>query len=112
MKDTTCNGWTNWETWITSLWLDNDQCLYAALRDMAESAFDRALSPDAGLSAAADVLKDWYDNEVDILLNKGISGKPVDAGLFMDILNAHSREVAWYEIAQHMLEEYVESLRD
>lgn len=105
MKDTTCNGWTNWETWITSLWLDNDQCLYAALRDMAESAFDRALSPDAGLSAAADVLKDWYDNEVDILLDSR-------ASLFMDILNAHSREVAWYEIAQHMLEEYVESLRD
>ena len=26
--DTTCNGWSNWETWNANLWLNNDELTY------------------------------------------------------------------------------------
>lgn len=28
MVDEKYNGWTNWDTWATGLWLDNEQNLY------------------------------------------------------------------------------------
>lgn len=28
------NGWTNFETWLIALWLDNDETLYKGIRDV------------------------------------------------------------------------------
>jgi len=30
MTNQTYNGWTNWATWNTALWMDNDEGLYRA----------------------------------------------------------------------------------
>ena len=35
MADNTYNGWTNWETWIVNVWIDNDQKLSEYVGDMA-----------------------------------------------------------------------------
>ena len=71
------NGWTNYETWLTALWIDNDRYLAEELQ-----------------GASAETLKDWYHHQIDVLFPQG-------DGLFSDILNAHSREVNWEEIAEH-----------
>jgi len=34
-NENTYNGWTNYETWVTALWLDNDQASYAYWRAVA-----------------------------------------------------------------------------
>jgi hypothetical protein len=32
------NGWTNYETWVTALWIDNDQNSYNYRNELAEQA--------------------------------------------------------------------------
>tara|TARA_Y100000004_G_scaffold39945_1_gene43130 strand:+ start:175 stop:447 length:273 start_codon:yes stop_codon:yes gene_type:complete len=38
MTDTTYNGWTNYETWNASLWIENDQFLYNTAKACIEYA--------------------------------------------------------------------------
>ena len=33
-NDETYNGWTNYPTWVTTLWMDNDEGTYNALRSL------------------------------------------------------------------------------
>ena len=33
LTDTTYNGWTNYETWNVSLWLQNDEFLYSLAQE-------------------------------------------------------------------------------
>lgn len=75
------NGWTNYETWLTALWIDNDEYLMEEMR-----------------GAPAEQIKDWYEARVDEMFPHGDN-------LFSDILNAHKREVNWAEIAEHFEEE-------
>ena len=50
------NGWTNWETWNTHLWMTNDQELYSVARGIVERG------TTLGLSATAEVLRDWWND--------------------------------------------------
>ena len=96
------NGWTNYATWLTHLWIDNDTALYTSLRDLMETYVDNARSlrvrdaRDKALRQSAELLEDWFTNEAGVLTEE----RP---GLFTDILNAHARKVDWDEIAEHML---------
>jgi len=33
LTDTTCNGWTNYQTWNVALWISNQQGLYNLARE-------------------------------------------------------------------------------
>lgn len=39
-NDKTYNGWTNYETWLVNLWIQNDQALHAALHADVVNADD------------------------------------------------------------------------
>ena len=39
LTDTTFNGWTNYETWNVSLWLQNDEGLYHMARMYREHGY-------------------------------------------------------------------------
>ena len=41
MTDTTYNGWTNWETWCASLWINNEEQLYRTARIYGHSGYDK-----------------------------------------------------------------------
>lgn len=86
-KVTNYNGWTNYETWNVALWIDNDRGLADEVTSMARrqtktyelgqeiKGFIEELCPDLG------------------------------ASMFADLLNASLREVNWYEIAEHYIDQ-------
>ena len=99
-KDTTYNGWTNYETWAVALWIDNEQ--YTAERAL-EMAREYASEPNINKLTGRDqtayqlgkALREWV--EEDMLPGLG------DASLQADLIGAAVSEVNWYEIAEHYL---------
>ena len=84
------NGWTNYETWIVKLWIDNEEGSYNYWREEAEhfSQNDNVY----GLSKA--------------LESEHSEALPELQGFASDLLNAAMSEVNWYEIAQSMIDDY------
>tara|TARA_R110000824_G_scaffold4601_4_gene22149 strand:+ start:571 stop:891 length:321 start_codon:yes stop_codon:yes gene_type:complete len=86
------NGWTNWETWVVNLWMDNDQELYDHYGKMARvkvSKDKRSASYKLSL-AIQEQVDDWMPH--------------LDNSLYLDLLNGAMREVNWIEIARHILD--------
>ena len=80
------NGWTNYETWVTNLWMDASQGSQEFWRDTArecESAYD-----------LGQAIKAYHDEFA-----------PETTGVFADLLGAALHSVNWTEIANHILDE-------
>jgi hypothetical protein len=90
-QDKTYNGWTNYETWLVNLWIQNDEDLYSQLHDMV-------VTVDT-LFAAKEILMAWMDNEYDTYVEHA------PHGLFQDLLRGALAEVDWYEIAKDWRDE-------
>ena len=101
------NGWTNYETWVTALWLDNDQATQDYWREVAREC--RGEAPEASQvnggswtveQAARYTLADRLKEEV-------TEGTPVtaEASVYADLLGAALQEVNWHEIAEHWLDD-------
>jgi len=105
-KDTTYNGWVNYETWAFALWWDNDEPLY---RERCEKARELWADAEENLRAycdrsqtariaMADWLKEWaQENAPDL-----------GACLWADLLGAAMSEVDYHEVADNCLSESVE----
>lgn len=109
MDGKTYNGWTNYETWVTALWLDNDAGSSAHWTEQARECWEAAprskqvrewefTQHDAATIDLAERLK----SEIHDLNPVG------DASLFADLMNAALSEVDWREIAAH----YVDQVAD
>lgn len=104
------NGWTNRETWLVKLWINNDQSTQEYWREAAGDAWEMSqpCSPNEFIltregnaqSMLAQRLRDEYDSE---------SEHPVfaaaDGSVYTDLLNAALSEVDWHGIAASLLEE-------
>lgn len=95
------NGWTNYETWLVNLWLDQDAGGY--WNEQAEEIYKRAkpsFSSDTQEQAAtrdlADALKESHEQEIE---EKELTG------FYADLMNAALSEVNWHEIAEHYINE-------
>ena len=85
------NGWTNWETWIVNVWMDNDQKLYGYFGDIArEEVLKNKESATYKLSTTLRKHFDEWTPEIE--------------GLYLDLLNGAMREINWHEIAGHLVE--------
>ncbi|TFH00636.1 MAG: hypothetical protein E4H14_19420 [Candidatus Thorarchaeota archaeon] len=89
------NGWTNYETWATVLWIGNDESAQMTVRDMVRE------NPEDGDLARA--IKEWVEDNMPEL--PGFNDNCFPMGLFTDFLNASIKETNFYEIAEKLREE-------
>ena|SRR3990172_6722400 len=92
------NGWTNYETWATALWIDNEESTYHERQALAQSFKQDEDDPDsvADVAGYAVRLCDWVQNEL---------MPDLGASLAADLLGAALSEINWHEIAESWLEE-------
>ena len=95
-NEKTYNGWNNYETWNTKLWLDNDEGTYNYIIETATTDFIDKEPYEFG-----DFIKGYVEELQD-------QEKQADFGLFTDLLNSALQEVDWTEIAESYLEEVKE----
>ena len=81
--ENTYNGWTNYETWLTHLWLTNDPGTDSAAREIAAE----------GTDALQEWVTDWVTESIPA------------SSLAADLIGAALCEVNWREIAESLLEE-------
>jgi hypothetical protein len=103
------NGWTNYETWLVKLWMDNEEGSQTYWREQAKEAlhnpgshFSAVLTKEECASAAlADSLMAAHEEALPELM----------AGFASDLLNAAMCEVNWSEIAQGLIDDVKEGAR-
>jgi hypothetical protein len=82
----TYNGWSNRETWLASLWLNNDgDAYYAVLQEAlreAGDAFDQA---------------DWLER----YMREQMEDEIEDACLMNDLLSTAFTRINWVEVIEH-----------
>ena len=81
----TYNGWSNRETWLVSLWLNNDPISY--------SMFSEALELDTDDLEKAQWLKKQIEVEMYDL--------PLEASLWCDLLGTALARVDWLEVIEN-----------
>jgi len=81
----TYNGWSNRETWLASLWLNNDQGSYEMLAEVlarSESDFKKA---------------EWLKSEIE----EEMYDLPLEASLWSDLLGTALTSVNWLEVIEN-----------
>jgi hypothetical protein len=97
----TYNGWANYETWVTKLWLDNDQGTSDYWNVRTDEIFQRSKADNIFTKSErarldlSDVLKSELEE----------SAPDLKASLWSDLLNAAMGEIDWREIANAYLED-------
>ena len=83
--NTTYNGWSNRETWVVNLWLNNEPYSYDMLQHIIK-AFDT-------VSEQAEERENYVRND-----DNSLTG---EASMWSDLLSTSLGRVNWYEIIQN-----------
>jgi len=101
------NGWTNYETWVVALRMDNDQGSYNAAREQAAEVLEQAtedhpeyLTPK---ERAVYILSETFKEE-----HEEANPLADAASVYSDLLGAALSEVNWHEIATNVIDEVSE----
>lgn len=96
------NGWTNYETWVVSLWMDNDEGAQSYWRDEAISALaDASRTESETLTAKEEAAQTLEDR----IKERHEEAQPEVSGVFADLINAALSEVNWREIAEKLVDD-------
>jgi hypothetical protein len=104
-EETRYNGWTNYETWLVKLWMDNEQGANDYWEELALECMANALdeeidnenAKDNARNSLAERLQDQHEDFVNELLPK--------AGFATDLMSSALGRVNWREIAEHYVDE-------
>lgn len=93
------NGWSNYETWLVKLWMDNDAGSYHYWQERTQEIADASDDDDSTAREIADSLKEEHEQQAEEL------GIPT-SGVFSDLMTAALGEVDWREIAESLISDY------
>lgn len=96
MKDKKYNGWNNYETWVSALWIDNEYSSYQYRCELVKQVIEEHEDKEKQESCLALSLKDWIESQNPLTDS---------ASLFTDLLNSALSEIDWQEIAENFLVE-------
>ena len=101
-KDTTYNGWVNYETWIVNLWITNDEDASKQLDQILTiSSYDSSITPQRKADKLRLLVQDWMYDYIRLGLNVDQSQRLNENGMFIDLLKAAVDNVNWDEIIDH-----------
>ena len=107
MNTKTYNGWTNYETWLVKLWIDNDEGSQNYCQDRTREVYEAVL-PDKTFTqserAALTLMDELKEEHEQIAETAGVP----TTGFVADLFNAAMSEVNWHEIAASLIEDNVE----
>lgn len=90
------NGWSNYETWATKLWIDNDNIFSNIVKEINQPK--NYPCDGSGLNIirkVAERIEGYF-----------IKNNPIkNSSVYFDLLNAALRKVDWWEIADHIVNE-------
>ena len=84
------NGWTNYQTWVINLWLNNDSGTCDYILELA----DEALETEYPKATLMDSIKEYIEEYNPI----------TEASLYSDLMQSAIDSANYYEIAEHWLE--------
>ena len=103
-KEERYNGWTNYETWAVSLWIDNDQATHVHWRQEAARQAQEAATGDMVRDAVWTAPEAARFNLAEQLKDEITDASPLmEASLHSDLLQAALDTVNWSEIAENLL---------
>jgi hypothetical protein len=99
------NGWFNYETWATHLWLTSEEGVYRFYHDqarghLAEAMGDHLTPTKEDMAVAEERLAEYMKEE-----HTAVATDIVSCGLFSDLLTTALDKVDWHEVARAFLEE-------
>lgn len=102
-ENNTYNGWTNYQTWVCSIWMDNDRGSYEhyseTARDLLKLHKDKTQAEDE----LSKIMKDDLDGEMQCMSVEG---------LFGDLLQNAVDQIDFNEIAKSMIEDIYEEIEE
>ena len=90
-KDTTFNGWVNYETWVVNLWLTNDEGTSKELDNIIKNFIGKGRRADKLSNLVLEWMYDYIDK------SQGFNGN----GMFVDLLRSAVDNVSWSAIIEH-----------
>lgn len=93
----TYNGWTNWETWVTNLWINE------GMLDQFEMGEQARHFAETDESTAAYEMGKWVREQIEEIVGE----QP--AGLVSDYIGGCISAVNWTEIAGHYTDEAIQN---
>ena len=90
------NGWSNYPTWVYSLWQDNDEYNYNYVRELVEEIREEEENEEEINYKLQERLKDEFENNNPLIDN---------ADVYTDLIGWAISHINWYELAEGLLEE-------
>ena len=96
MSSESYNGWRNYETWVTALWMDSEQGTLELVEEWADEELESADGDtDDAERELARRIEEMHDENV----------PTGDSGVFADLLSHAMGCIDWREIASHYMSE-------